>query len=453
MGRFKNENVAQKEIVPSRGAKTSPTQEGSLGKHPRSKTDDHRSITEVSDEELIHLQTVPISEFSRDSAAFSLSPERQRPTQPESVTGLPSSATASEENLTKSDVGSEAPLILPQSSRDSLIQTMGQEPSKRQPRTIPKNIMNEDPQEFMQRFRQVESEITGNCMPWSEHVYYKLFLDTEGRLATLMVLKCEITYVDVFTDVEHVLYRSRFIGGKADGVAQIFVYDLMKVPWEEKIPKSQAIELNIDIVISSSPIHTCSETLLNLIKLEKAYLKHRNFDGQLNVTIRFAHALGWDVKDDETRNRIHDGLRQLYREGVNLEVMSADAVLEEMRVDEIVISDEERVRHHIAGRSAWTIPPMSFKTYDGEAEESHEDVPDTDDHQDNDQGQTSHASTSSMPPKGASHSSTRYRHRSAESAMQTMDDGYYVYLHSSLWRILGGTKRTKSVLEQTAEDE
>ncbi|XP_077967189.1 uncharacterized protein LOC120341798 isoform X2 [Styela clava] len=238
---------------------------------------------------------------------------------------------------------------------------MGQQPSKKPTRTIPKNIMTEDPQDFQQRQRVVETEVTGNCRPWSEHVYYKLFLDTEGRLASLMVLKCEITFVDVFTDVEHVLYRSRFIGGKADGVTQLFVFDLMKVPWEEKIPKSQAIELNVDIVMSSSPIYTCAETLLNLIQLEKSYLKHRQFEGQLNVTIRFAHALGWDAKDDEMRHKVHEGLRNLYREGINLEVMSADVVLEEMRVDDILISDEERVRHHISARSAWTIPPMNFK--------------------------------------------------------------------------------------------
>lgn len=57
-----------------------------------------------------------------------------------------------------------------------------------------------------------ESEITGNCRPWSDHVYYKLFMDTEGRNARLMVLKCEISYVDLFTDEEHSLYKSRFIG-------------------------------------------------------------------------------------------------------------------------------------------------------------------------------------------------------------------------------------------------
>lgn len=60
-------------------------------------------------------------------------------------------------------------------------------------------------------------------------------------------------------------------GGKTDGVTQLFVFDLMKVAWEDKIPQSQAIELNVDIVLSSSPIHTCSETLLNLIKLEKVW--------------------------------------------------------------------------------------------------------------------------------------------------------------------------------------
>ena len=58
-------------------------------------------------------------------------------------------------------------------------------------------------------------------------------------------------------------------GAKTDGVAQLLVFDLMKSHWEEKLPRSHAIELNVDIVMSSSPIPPCSETLLNLLKLEK----------------------------------------------------------------------------------------------------------------------------------------------------------------------------------------
>uniref|UniRef100_H2YIR4 Uncharacterized protein n=1 Tax=Ciona savignyi TaxID=51511 RepID=H2YIR4_CIOSA len=224
-------------------------------------------------------------------------------------------------------------------------------------------MMSVDPQEILDRRKLVsETDITGNCRPWSDHVYYKLFLDPDGRNATLMVLKCEITYVDVFTDEEHSLYKCRFIGGKADGVAQLFVFDLMKAKWEEKIPRSQAIELNVDIVMSSSPIHQCSETLLKLVQLEKTFLRHRNFDGQLNVTIRFAHSYGWDVKDDAIRERVHDGLRNLFREGVNLEVMSADIILDEIRVDEILATDDDLIKHYVSKRHAWTTPPLKAST-------------------------------------------------------------------------------------------
>jgi len=59
------------------------------------------------------------------------------------------------------------------------------------------------------------------------------------------------------------------VGSKADGIAQLFVFDLMKAHWEKEIPKSHAIELNVDIVMSSAPIYQCSESLLNILKLEK----------------------------------------------------------------------------------------------------------------------------------------------------------------------------------------
>ena len=36
-------------------------------------------------------------------------------------------------------------------------------------------------------------------------------------------------------------------------------------------------------------------------------LKHKQFRGQLNVTIRFAHPYGWDAKDDMVREDIHKG--------------------------------------------------------------------------------------------------------------------------------------------------
>lgn len=42
--------------------------------------------------------------------------------------------------------------------------------------------------------------------------------------------------------------------------------------------------------------------------------------------------------------------------------------------------------------------------------------------------------------------------RSRVASMSTMDDGYYVYLHSSLWRILSGTKRCHPPLDESFQD-
>ncbi|XP_076819425.1 uncharacterized protein LOC143465139 [Clavelina lepadiformis] len=208
-----------------------------------------------------------------------------------------------------------------------------------------------------QRQKIQESEITGNCRPWSDHIYHKLFLDTEGRHASLMVLKCEISYVDVFTDEEHSLYKCRFFGGKGDEVAKLLVFDMMESDWEDKIPQSQAIELNVDIVMSSSPFHICSESIIHLLQLEKTYLKRRNFDGKLNVMIRFAHAHGWKAADVKIRERIHNGLRNLCREGVTLEVMSTDVILKEMRADHIKITNKNLITKYVKKRQGWKPQP------------------------------------------------------------------------------------------------
>lgn len=57
-------------------------------------------------------------------------------------------------------------------------------------------------------------DVRGNCpRKWSQHLYFKLFLDVEGRNSPMLVVKCDVTCVNVFTDVELVLYKSRFIGG------------------------------------------------------------------------------------------------------------------------------------------------------------------------------------------------------------------------------------------------
>lgn len=196
------------------------------------------------------------------------------------------------------------------------------------------------------------TEITGgNCRAWSENVYSKLFLDSDNKSATLAVVKTEISYVDLFTDREHVLFRSRCIGGKNDSAAQMFVYDLMKTDWESRVPHVEAIELNVDIIMSSSPLSATSQSLLNLIRVEKELLKHKQFRGQLNVTIRFAHPYGWDAKDDMVREDIHQGLRELYAHGVNLGALDFQGILEEMRLDGLEeLQDEQHIRNLIESR-------------------------------------------------------------------------------------------------------
>lgn len=43
----------------------------------------------------------------------------------------------------------------------------------------------------------------------------------------------------------------------------------------------------------------------------------------------------------------------MFREGVNLEVMSADNILEEMRVDRILSTNDDKIKQYISKRHAW----------------------------------------------------------------------------------------------------
>lgn len=209
-------------------------------------------------------------------------------------------------------------------------------------------------------------KVKGNCpRPWSDHLYFKLFLDVEGRDSTLLVLKCDITCVNVFTDVEMTLYKSRFIGGKQESISEMFVFDLMKSDWEEKIPRLQVFELTVDIVMSSSPNHTCAEALLKLIQLEKKYLKLIKFDGKLNVMLRFAHSFNWNAKDSDARTKAQQGLLHLHQEGVVLETMDKDSILEEMKLDRIRIINDNIVEELIKKRLTWHPPSPPEKQSEG----------------------------------------------------------------------------------------
>ena len=44
-----------------------------------------------------------------------------------------------------------------------------------------------------------------------------------------------------------------------------------------------------------------------IIRIVQELLKHKQFRGQLNVTIRFAHPYGWDAKDPIVKEEIHTG--------------------------------------------------------------------------------------------------------------------------------------------------
>ena len=144
-----------------------------------------------------------------------------------------------------------------------------------------------------------EMSTGGNCRAWSENVYTKLFLDANNKSATLAVVKVSvpINYKVLNSLLDRDLlrwfvHRSRTcsvplamhwyvwttrttsklnvnLGGKNDSAAQMFVYDLMKTDWESRVPHVEAIELNIDIIMSSSPLYTTSQSLLNLIRVEK----------------------------------------------------------------------------------------------------------------------------------------------------------------------------------------
>jgi len=218
-------------------------------------------------------------------------------------------------------------------------------------------------QDFLVKFRKsplaLEGEsdevaVHGNCpRPWSDHVYMKLFLDVEGCWTTLMVLKCEVTCVNLFTDVETTLYKSRFIGGKNENICEMLVFDLMKSSWETSIPELQAVELNVDVVMSASPSGECCDTLLKMVQLERKYLKSIRFEGKLDVNVRFAHGYEWNSKDEEVKKETFKALKSLHEEEVKLEVMDSKAILEEMRVDRISLTNEELANQLIRSRFAW----------------------------------------------------------------------------------------------------
>ena len=88
-----------------------------------------------------------------------------------------------------------------------------------------------------------------------------MFCSARDALVSFKLYKINFSDSELVVNVD--------LGGKNDSAAQMFVYDLMKTDWESRVPHVEAIELNIDIIMSSSPLYTTSQSLLNLIRVEK----------------------------------------------------------------------------------------------------------------------------------------------------------------------------------------
>jgi len=144
--------------------------------------------------------------------------------------------------------------------------------------------------------------------PWPEPVFYKLFLDPEGRNASLTATKIEIWSRNFFSEEISTIFRAKYIGGKRDRPGNMFIFDLMKSNWEQIALEGGNMEVNMDIVLSHAPLMRTCITLVSYVELQQKYLNYSGFQGALNVTVRFAHPCHWDVKDYEARAALIGGL-------------------------------------------------------------------------------------------------------------------------------------------------
>ena len=94
--------------------------------------------------------------------------------------------------------------------------------------------------------------------PWPEPVFYKLFLDPEGRNAALSAAKIEIWSRNFFSEEISTIFRAKYVGGRRDKPGNMFLFDLMKSNWEQVAIENGNMEINIDIVLSHAPLmRTC----------------------------------------------------------------------------------------------------------------------------------------------------------------------------------------------------
>lgn len=142
---------------------------------------------------------------------------------------------------------------------------------------------------------------------WPEPVFYKLFLDPEGRNASLSATKVEIWSRNFFSEEITTIFRAKYIGGKRDRPGNMFLFDIMKSNWEQIALDGGNMEVNMDIVLSHAPLMRTCITLVSYIELQQRFLTYSGFQGTLNVMVRFAHPCAWDVKDLEARAQLIGG--------------------------------------------------------------------------------------------------------------------------------------------------
>ena len=142
---------------------------------------------------------------------------------------------------------------------------------------------------------------------WPEPVFYKLFLDPEGRHASLTATKVEIWSRNFFSEEITTIFRAKYIGGKRDRPGNMFLFDIMKSNWEQMALEGGNMEVNMDIVLSHAPLMRTCITLVSYIELQQRFLTYSGFQGTLNVMVRFAHPCAWDVKDLEARAQLIGG--------------------------------------------------------------------------------------------------------------------------------------------------
>merc|ERR1719410_3118621 len=89
-------------------------------------------------------------------------------------------------------------------------------------------------------------------------------------------------------------------------------------------------------------MRTCI-TLVSYVELQQKYLNYAGFQGNLNVTVRFAHPSAWDVRDYESRASLIGALRKLNDcRSIELYVMDYSDIMDEVKNDGLERPEKNR---------------------------------------------------------------------------------------------------------------